>query len=207
MLYPVKSIWIIAVVSLFTGAACESKTIEQATRKKKPLVIFQPLKFSDAGTLRYLADSVEKFYPVEVVIAHKKDFPESFYYKPRSRYRADSTIKWLKEIKPDSARSIVGITSEDISVNKGAHKDYGVMGLGYKPGVSCVVSTFRLRKTAISQQLFRQRLFKVVVHEMGHNFGLSHCPDETCIMVDAKGRMKLDKEKDLCGSCKAKLRI
>ena len=127
--------------------------------------------------------------------------------KPRNRYRADSTIKWLKQIKPDSARTIVGITNEDVSVNKGAHKDYGVMGLGYKPGKACVVSTFRLRKTASSRKHFQQRLFKVVVHEMGHNFGLDHCPDETCIMVDAEGQMKLDQEKDLCSSCKQKLQI
>ena len=202
-----KSIGIIGVLSLIAFTACENKTIEQVARKKKPMVIFQPLQFSDVGILRYLADSVEKFYPVDVVIADKKNFPGSFYYKPRSRYRADSTIKWLKKIKPDSARSIVGITNEDISVNKGTHKDYGVMGLGYKPGVSCIVSTFRLRKTAASKQHFQQRLFKVVVHEMGHNFGLSHCPDETCIMVDADGQMKLDKEKDLCESCKVRLRI
>ena len=81
------------------------------------------------------------------------------------------------------------------------------MGLGYKPGKACVVSTYRLRKTATSQKHFQQRLFKVVVHEMGHNFGLHHCPDETCIMVDAEGQMKLDQEKDLCNSCKQKLQI
>lgn len=171
------------------------------------MIIFQPLQFIDASILRYLEDSVEKFYPVEVVIAEKKNFPESFYYKPRSRYRADSTIKWLRNIKPDSARSIVGITNEDISVNKGVHKDYGIMGLGYKPGPSCVVSTFRLRKTITSQKHFRQRLFKVVVHEMGHNFGLSHCSNETCIMVDAEGQMRLDKEKELCERCKRKLQL
>ena len=202
-----KSIWIIAGLLLSTGTACKNKSIEQVASKRKPMIIFQPLQFSDAGILRYLEDSVEKFYPVEVVIAEKKNFPESFYYKPRSRYRADSTIKWLRKIKPDSARSIVGITNEDISVNKGVHKDYGIMGLGYKPGPSCVVSTFRLRKTITSQKHFRQRLFKVVVHEMGHNFGLSHCSNETCIMVDAEGQMKLDKEKELCERCKRKLQL
>lgn len=174
---------------------------------KKPVVILQPLQSFSAETVYFLKDSIEKFYPVNIVIATEKNFPVTFYYKPRNRYRADSTIKWLKKMKPDSARSIVGITNQDISVNKGAHKDYGVMGLGYKPGKSCVVSTFRLRKTATSQKHFRQRLFKVVVHEMGHNFGLSHCDNESCIMVDADGQMKLDKEKDLCESCKAKLKM
>ncbi|QNA44568.1 zinc-dependent metalloprotease family protein [Lacibacter sediminis] len=175
--------------------------------KGKPIVILQPLQFDDTKMLAYLKDSIEKFYPVEIIIADVINFPANSYYKPRNRYRADSTIKWLRQIKPDSARTIVGITNEDVSVNKGAHKDYGVMGLGYKPGKSCVVSTYRLGKTATSQKHFQQRLFKVVVHEMGHNFGLHHCPTETCIMVDAEGQMKLDREKNLCGNCRRKLQI
>lgn len=199
-----SSLYIIgfSFISLF---ACEQQTTKQ--RKMKPIVILQPLQFGDTKMLTYLKDSVEKFYPVEIIIADAVNFPANSYYKPRNRYRADSTIKWLKQIKPDSARTIVGITNEDISVNKGAHTDYGVMGLGYKPGKACVVSTFRLRKTAVSNKHFQQRLFKVVVHEMGHNFGLHHCPNETCIMVNAEGQMKLDHEKDLCNSCKVKLRI
>jgi archaemetzincin len=202
-----KSILNLIGFSLLSLSACKHKTVESESKRGKPIVILQPLQFDDAKMLLYLEDSIEKFYPVEVVISGKRNFPSNFYYKPRNRYRADSTIKWLKQIIPDSARTIVGITNEDVSVNKGAHKDYGVMGLGYKPGKSCLISTFRLRKTATSQQHFRQRLFKVVVHEMGHNFGLDHCPEETCIMVDAEGQMKLDKEKDLCNGCKMKLRI
>jgi archaemetzincin len=202
-----KSILYLIGFSLFSITACKEQTAVKQKKQEKPIVILQPLQFDDAKMLAYLKDSIEKFYPVEIVIAAKTNFPASFYYKPRNRYRADSTIKWLKQIKPDSARSMVGITNEDVSVNKGTHKDYGVMGLGYRPGNSCVVSTFRLRKTATSQSHYRQRLFKVVVHEMGHNFGLHHCPEETCIMVDAEGQMKLDKEKDLCADCKRKLNI
>lgn len=207
MLSSCKSILYLIGFSLFSIAACKEHAYVQKKKMVKPIIILQPLQFDDAKMLTYLKDSVEKFYPVKVVIAGKKNFPANFYYKPRSRYRADSTIKWLKQITADSVRSIVGITNEDVSVNKGAHKDYGVMGLGYRPGNSCVVSTFRLRKTATSQKHFQQRLFKVVVHEMGHNFGLHHCPDENCIMVDAEGQMKLDREKSLCNSCKMKLRI
>jgi archaemetzincin len=201
-----KSIMYVIGFSFISLFACEQQRTWQKM-KGKPIVILQPLQFDDTRMLAYLEDTIEKFYPIEIVIAAKRNFPSSFYYAPRNRYRADSTIKWLKQIKPDSARTIVGITNQDVSVNKGAHNDYGVMGLGYKPGNSCVVSTFRVRKTAISQKHFQQRLFKVVVHEMGHNFGLSHCADESCIMVDAEGQMKLDKEKDLCGNCKQKLQI
>jgi archaemetzincin len=202
-----KNRMIIVAIALLAIAACETKYAEHTSKQKKPMVLLQPLQFHDANTLRFLADSIEKFYPVEMIIAHSKEFPAHAYYKPRNRYRADSTIKWLLQVKPDSVRTIVGITNEDVSVDKGPHLDYGVMGLGYKPGKACVVSTFRIRKTARSNNHLRQRLFKLVVHEMGHNFGLDHCPDETCIMADAEGQMKLDQEKDFCMSCKQRVRI
>jgi archaemetzincin len=192
---------------LFFSCSDKNEHAQKSVFVRKPVVILQPLDSFPSEMLQYLKDTIQKFYPVTLIIAPAKGFPAHIYYKPRNRYRADSTIKWLKQIKPDSARTIVGITNHDVSVNKGAHSDYGVMGLGYKPGKACVVSTFRLRKTATSQKHFRQRLFKVVVHEMGHNFGLNHCADESCIMVDAEGQMKLDKEKDLCNNCKHKLQI
>lgn len=174
---------------------------------KKPNVLLQPLQFADTATLQLLKDSVAHFYNVSVVIAADKLFPAHAYYKPRNRYRADSTIKWLKQLKPDSVRTIVGITNEDVSVSKGEYKDYGVMGLGYSPGHACVVSTFRPSKTATSKTHLQQRIMKLVLHEMGHNFGLPHCSNETCFMVDAEGQMKLDQEKELCEACRKKLKI
>jgi len=201
-----KAAWVSLFLILVFG--CNGPTDKnKAKSQQKQIVVLQPLHSFSAKTLLYLKDSIEQFYPVTVVIAPVKDFPVNVYYQPRNRYRADSTIKWLKQIVPDSIRLIVGITDEDISTSKGLYKDYGVMGLGYHPGKACVVSTVRLRKSATSAQQLQQRIFKVVVHEIGHNFGLPHCPDESCIMVDAEGKMKLDNEKGLCKSCKARLKI
>ncbi len=200
----------IGLIIVFLGfMSCQNISDEKRNtiNVKKKTVVLQPLHSFSAKTLLYLKDSIEQFYPVTVIIAPVKDFPSNVYYQPRNRYRADSTIKWLKQIVPDSVRLIVGITDEDISTGKGLYKDYGVMGLGYHPGKACVVSTLRLRKSAASAQQLQQRIFKVVVHEMGHNFGLPHCPDQSCIMVDAEGKMKLDDEKGLCKSCKAGLKI
>ncbi len=195
----------VIILMLLGFISCEKKN--KTATDQKHTVILQPLHSFSAKTLQYLKDSIEQFYPVKVIVAPLKEFPVNVYYHPRNRYRADSTIKWLKQIVPDSVRLIVGLTDADISTSKGLYKDYGVMGLGYHPGKACVVSTVRLRKSATSAQQLQQRIFKVVVHEMGHNFGLSHCPEQSCIMVDAEGRMKLDDEKGLCTNCKAKLKI
>jgi archaemetzincin len=70
-----------------------------------------------------------------------------------------------------------------------------------------VVSTYRIYPSATSPENALRRLFKIVVHEMGHNFGLPHCPKPYCIMADANGKMKLDRERRLCDACKKKLKI
>lgn len=202
----IKTVCFLFFVSI---VSCNTSAKQKKTAENKPLpfVLLQPLQSFDKSVLSFLKDSIEKFYPVHILIADQKSFPANSYYKPRNRYRADSTIDWLRSIKADTVRLIVGLTDSDISTTKGTINDYGVMGLGFHPGNACIVSTFRIKKSATSKQNLRQRIFKVVVHEMGHNFGLAHCPDQHCIMADAEGKMKLDGENDLCVSCRKKLKI
>lgn len=190
---------------MLVALACNHQHRSNERFAEKQTIYLQPIQYDDTVVLRFLKDSIEKFYPVSIEIAGVRSFPANSYYAPRKRYRADSTIAWLRKIKPAGAYTMVGITAHDISTTKSKQQDFGVMGLGYMPGDACVISTWRLKKTATSTQHMRQRLFKVVVHEIGHNFGLGHCPDQTCIMVDAEAKMKLDAVKELCSNCKHKL--
>lgn len=174
---------------------------------KQPIIVFQPLgKFSDEN-LQFLKDSISKFYAVTVALAKEMNPPKNAWYQPRQRWIADSIIAKLKKTNIDSIRLTVGLMEEDISTKKGNVNNYGIMGLGYQPGTACVVSAFRLSRNIHSKQILQLRLFKVVAHEMGHNFGLPHCTDQHCIMVDAEGKMKLEGEKYLCNECKGKLKI
>ena len=71
-------------------------------------------------------------------------------------------------------------TSEDISTTKYEHgairkpeskyRDWGVFGLGYRPGPTSVVSTFRIGHK--DQGVFMDRIKKITLHEIGHNIGL-----------------------------------
>lgn len=199
--------YICVLLLLFSCNTPESRIQHVTVAEAKPIVLFQPLEFIDTSTLQLIKDSVEKFYNVTVYIQPSTSFPDHIFYKPRQRYRADRIIHWLRMNMPDSVRTIVGITGKDVSTTKGEAYDYGVMGLGYRPGHACVVSTFRPAKTVKNKQHLQQRLFKLVLHEMGHNFNLPHCPDEACFMVDADGQMKLDKERYLCVKCKSQLKF
>jgi archaemetzincin len=199
--------WMCLITVLVLFSCFRKQKESNKTSIKKPVILLQPLQFSDTMSLQILKDSVERYYDVTVYIQPNRSFPDDLFYKPRNRYRADRIIHWLRMNMPDSARTIVGVTSKDISATRNNVYDYGVMGLGYNPGHACVVSTFRPAKTARNKTHLQQRLFKLVIHEMGHNFGLPHCSNEECFMVDAEGQMKLDIEHYLCDSCRYKLNI
>lgn len=75
----------------------------------------------------------------------------------------------------------------------------------YCPGKTCIVSTFRIQHP--NSKTHFMRLKKVAIHEFGHNLGLPHCPDKTCVMTDAVESVKtIDNAKlALCNNCKLKL--
>lgn len=171
------------------------------------IVQLQPMEGVPADLISMLKDSLPRYYPISIQTAGPVALPVNAYYKPRDRYKADSILGYLQKMRAGNIRIVAAVTGRDISARKGAIDDYGLMGYSYSPGYVCVVSTFRLSKGNPSKQLFQQRLLKTVVHELGHNFGLPHCPNKHCIMADAEGRMSQDKETQLCDECRRKLRL
>ncbi|PIF32869.1 archaemetzincin [Flavobacterium sp. 9] len=178
------------LILIFAFISC-TNTKEQHQK----IIVIQPLGDFNIEQSKSVFNKIKTINP-NVVLRQNIPFPENAYYQPRNRYRADSIIKTIKNnIGKDSV--IVGLSNRDISVTKGKIKDWGVMGLGYHPGKSCVVSDFRL-----SQQNKNQQFYKVVLHELGHTEGLPHCPVKTCLMRDAEGKNHLNEETDFCLKCK-----
>lgn len=179
-------------------ASCEQvqKRIDKAIQVKKPfIIIIQPLGDMPVQHVRHVQERLKKVYP-HVRIKQSIELPSQAYYRPRKRYRADSLIRFLKD-RTAEGNITIGMTSSDISHTTGSSVDYGIMGLGYQPGKSCVVSTFRLAKKNIPSQFF-----KLCLHELGHTQGLPHCPEKTCYMRDAEGGNHFDEQTAFCKTCR-----
>lgn len=187
---------IFAVILFFS---CKPDNQEKT---KEPLsIVIQPFEGLPPSTANFVKVKLKEIYSGEVTINEPIPLPKKALNQDRSRYRADSLIRFLNSyVKEDQL--ILGLTSKDISITKGNDPDYGIMGLGSSPGKSCIASTFKLKG---DNRL--EKLFKLAIHELGHTQGIAqtttkHCPEKTCLMRDAKGKDHWDELNDFCSKCK-----
>jgi len=83
-----------------------------------------------------------------------------------------------------------------------------VFGEAQMGGPCAVVSAHRLRQEFYglppNPELFRQRVIKEAVHEIGHTLNLTHCEDYSCAMAPSHAVEWIDlKEGTLCAGCRA----
>jgi archaemetzincin len=174
---------------------------------ERRVIALQPLgKALPEADVALVKRALEVFYDMEVRLEPRLELPKSAFYAPRRRYRAEKLLSFLEKRAPKAAYRVLGITAVDISTTKKPHKDWGVLGLANMDGSTCVMSSFRCKRKAKNAQHARERFGKVAVHEIGHTFGLPHCPNRGCLMEDAKGSvLTSDREYDLCADCRQKL--
>lgn len=161
-------------------------------------VRIQPFEGFSQVVADSLANSFRQIFG-NVVVDSAQPLPLLAYNKSRNRYRADVLIQSLARFA-DEGTLVIGLTHYDISTTKAPYPDWGVMGLGYQPGSSCVVSTYRLKRKTLAD------LHKVAVHELGHNTGLPHCKDDHCYMRDANGGYPLAQLTEFCSTCRLNLK-
>ena len=193
----------VAILCLLLCLSCKqqvNKTFSKSkNEEKKPTIALQPFKGSGKLSLA-LKDSLEKKMTADFIVLREVGLPQTSYYRPRNRYLAANLLDFLKE-RNNLYSKIIGVTDKDISIQKGSIQNWGVMGLGCCPGESCVISSFRVRPASINQQVFKNRMVTLALHELGHTFSLPHCDNRTCIMRAANGKAIPDYCKDYCNKC------
>lgn len=110
---------------------------------------------------------------------------------------AEDLLSDVLRLRAEHAKDYaLGITEDDMYIPQLNF----VFGLASHDGASAVVSTHRLRSD--DQSLYKERLIKESVHELGHAFGVGHCNDPLCVMHFSNSLQETDlKRMEPCKRC------
>lgn len=133
---------------------------------------------------------------------------ELFYSPERNQYHSTLILAQLLKHLPDENDKILGITGVDLYIPVLTF----VFGESQLNGNGAVISTHRLRNEFYGlpqdEEVLLDRTVKEALHELGHAFGLVHCPDYTCVMNSSTYVENIDlKNPRLCNSCQAELGV
>jgi archaemetzincin len=119
----------------------------------------------------------------------------------RSQYYATLILEQLSRMADGQTR-LLGITELDLFVPVLTF----VFGEAQLGGHCALISRRRLREEFYglppNPEALRERTVKEAVHELGHTFGLRHCPDWRCVMASTHAVERVDvKSADFCARC------
>ena len=123
----------------------------------------------------------------------------------RQQYNSTEILARLLEM-PHPPGKIVGVTDMDLFIPILTF----VFGEALLNGDAAVVSYHRLRNEfyglPADNDLLEERLLKEIVHELGHTYGLIHCPRYDCVMHSSTYVEEIDiKSAFFCPDCLAQL--
>ncbi len=125
----------------------------------------------------------------------------------RGQHSSTRILRWILTTRPPDVTKVLGITDVDLFIPVLTF----VFGEAQMDGPAALVSTARLRLTyderTAPPPLVEARLVKECLHELGHTFGLVHCPEEACVMSRSNSVLDVDRKRSaFCRDCRVRLR-
>jgi archaemetzincin len=138
-------------------------------------------------------------------LSTQMDLPAHTLDARRGQYRSDVILDSIR-IRGNARDKILAVTDVDLFVPQLNF----VFGQAQFSGAIALISIRRLDPTFYgsrpSYETLLERTVKEAVHELGHTFGLSHCPNPACVMSFSNSILDVDKKsKDFCDKCRKKL--
>lgn len=172
-----------------------------------PYIYLQPIGEIKRVILDDLSPALEKRYNLPCRIRESIDIPTPAYNKSRDQYHSTTILNIINKNIPSDAERILGIIDKDLYVPELNF----VFGEAMPFYGTAIISITRLRQEYYglpkNNRIFKERMVKEAVHELGHTYGLDHCHNPKCVMFFSNSLADTDRKGDnLCGSCKSQIK-
>ena len=175
--------------------------------KMKKQIYLIPAGDIEVQVLEALESRLEKTFHCDVQRHEGMKLPGEAYNSQRNQYFSSQILKKLHQfIKPTREEKVLAVSDVDLYVPS-LNFVFGEAELG---GHFAIISLTRLHQSFYglpeNKNLFLERTIKEAVHEIGHTYGLGHCPDPECVMHFSNSLMDTDRKKaSFCPRCQGKL--
>ena len=160
---------------------------------------------------RLLSDLAQKFVEIysplieSCVIGAALELPPAAYDPHRKQYRSDIILERVQH-RITGENRVLAITDVDLYIPTLNF----VFGQAQYPGRIALISICRLdpkfNGRPSSYEILLDRATKEATHELGHTFGLAHCPNQSCVMSFSNSILEVDgKSPTFCDVCRRKL--
>lgn len=160
----------------------------------------------DKSLLHKIAGAVQTVFGLPVVVESGFTDLTKFYDPARRQYDGNRLIHFIHSEYQKDNRKTIGLFRVDLFIPVLTF----IIGQAIYQGNAGVVSLFRLKNELYGlkkdENLLVERFIKEIIHELGHNFGLTHCITPTCVMRSSTYIEDVDqKDAHFCVKCREKL--
>ncbi|HDD45206.1 MAG TPA: hypothetical protein ENG63_10165 [Candidatus Desulfofervidus auxilii] len=168
-------------------------------------IVLIPFNSISLEILIFLKNNLEKIFNLPVEEKNPISIPKA-YDSYRKQYLSSPFIQVLLKEKKDN-EFILGIVEADLYA-PGLNFIFGEAAI--LAGVA-VIALARLHTSFYGlpedKNIFKERVLKEAVHELGHLFGLPHCSNPYCVMHFSNSIIDTDKKSAyFCNSCYKKIK-
>jgi archaemetzincin len=165
-----------------------------------------PVGLFDKILIEKVSIEIFRVYQKHVVIQELRIDLSEYYDAQRRQYNAHNLLKLIDEKYAEPNCKTIGLFQVDIFIPIFTY----IFGQAYINGKSAIASLYRLSNELYGlsedRELLNARFCKVVLHELGHTFGLKHCINYQCIMRVGSYVEDIDQKLDsLCLTCNSEL--
>ena len=153
--------------------------------------------------LESIAESLSREYHMPVSIHESRSDLSEFYNPMRRQYNANELMKDLTSLSSEDHIKKIALFRVDLFIPILTY----IFGQAALNGNIGVASLYRLRNEQYGMKkndlLLLERFQKVIIHELGHMFGLVHCHFPPCVMRSSTYVEDIDqKSQHLCSKCR-----